>query len=228
MRTRIMAFRADRTLSSLPAIGGFLLITILSCMIRTIALGAEKLWRVSRPSIRPHHVDLELEHADFMDPVEFEKYVARLIAFQGFTDISTTPASGDLGVDIVANRNGFRYAIQIKRYARPVTRSAVSDVVGGMAAYDCSRAMVVTNNYFSPGAKKLARLNRCLIIDRDVLSDWVNDSLEACNRHEDQRRMSLAFRPKLRPPILLAKISLQVTAFFFGFAAVYVAMRLFI
>jgi HJR/Mrr/RecB family endonuclease len=33
--------------------------------------------------------------------------------------------------------------------------------------------MVITNNYFTPGAVTLARSNDCTLVDRDLLAQWV-------------------------------------------------------
>ena len=54
-----------------------------------------------------------------------------------------------------------------------VSRRAVSDAVAGMYHYGCNKAMVITNNYFSPGAITLARSTGCILIDRNILANWV-------------------------------------------------------
>jgi HJR/Mrr/RecB family endonuclease len=33
--------------------------------------------------------------------------------------------------------------------------------------------MVVTNQYFTSGAKALAESNRCTLVDRDTLASWI-------------------------------------------------------
>ncbi len=113
-----------------------------------------------------------------MPGTRFEAYVATLLQGQGYR-VKHTGASGDLGVDLVAQNGQFKYAVQIKRQADPVSRRAVSDAVAGMAQYGCNAAMVVTNNYFSPGAKELAHSNRCVLIDRDHLAKWIVEFQQA-------------------------------------------------
>jgi restriction system protein len=115
---------------------------------------------------------LRMADVDGMDGYAFERYVAQLLARQGYR-VTHTGHSGDLGVDLVAQNHLLRYAVQIKRQVDPVSRRAVSDAVAGMAEYGCNAAMVVTNNYFSPGAQELARSNRCVLIDRDRLANWI-------------------------------------------------------
>jgi len=48
-------------------------------------------------------------------------------------------------------------------------------VVAGMQHYRCTKAMVITNNYFTPGAETLARSTGCLLVDRDTLAKWISE-----------------------------------------------------
>ncbi len=109
---------------------------------------------------------------DYMSGVEFEGYINALLQMKGYKTKST-PHSGDLGIDLVATKQGEHIAVQIKRYSHAVDRRAVSDAVAGMKHYHCTKAMVITNNYFRPGAHQLAASNRCVLIDRDILADWI-------------------------------------------------------
>ena len=113
-----------------------------------------------------------LAGVDQMSGGDFEHQVARLLRRQGY-HAEVTTLSGDLGVDVVATRRFERIAIQAKCYRSPVSRTAVSDAVGGMKAYDCNSSMVVTNNYFTKGAQELARINGCRLVDRDEVARWI-------------------------------------------------------
>jgi len=115
---------------------------------------------------------LKLADVDRMEGAEFESYVRNLLLHQGFR-VSLTGRSGDLGVDLIAQRDGYKYAVQVKRYTPPVSRRAVSDAVAGKDHYGCSAAMVVTNSYVTEGAIKLARSTRCQLVDRDTLAEWI-------------------------------------------------------
>jgi HJR/Mrr/RecB family endonuclease len=117
---------------------------------------------------------LQISNIDKMAGHEFEGYVKSLLAERGFY-VQTTKTSGDLGVDLTAEKNGQLVSVQIKRQSKPVSRRAVSDAVAGMAHYKCNAAMVITNNYFTPGAKELAKDNRCELVDRDTLTKWIVD-----------------------------------------------------
>jgi hypothetical protein len=116
-----------------------------------------------------------LKEVDAMSGERFEHLVARLLSRQGY-HAKVTKLSGDLGVDVVARRGAERIAVQAKRYSEPVSRTAVSDAVGGMKTYNCNSSMVVTNNYFTKGAQQLAKDNECRLVDRDTLATWIEGS----------------------------------------------------
>lgn len=120
---------------------------------------------------------------DFMDGLDFEHYVADLLNNRGF-HAEVTKGSGDLGVDIIATNYIGKYAIQVKRYNQPVSRRAVSDAVAGKSYYDCDSAMVITSNYFTNDAVKLADANDCLLVDRDELIEWITDFTDASKSYE--------------------------------------------
>jgi restriction system protein len=70
--------------------------------------------------------------------------------------VSFTPASGDQGVDLIANRQGRRIAIQCKDYKAPVGNDAAQQVFSGAAFYGAQIAFVIAPNGFTPAARRLA------------------------------------------------------------------------
>lgn len=115
---------------------------------------------------------LQLSNIDEMSGTAFEAYVSAVLSSRGYT-VTATAATGDLGVDLIAELDGEATAIQVKRSARPVSRRAVSDAVAGMSHYGCSSAMVITNSLFTTGAATLAGSTACLLVDRDNLANWI-------------------------------------------------------
>jgi restriction system protein len=132
---------------------------------------------------------LVLEDIDNMSGHAFEQYVARLLQDQGYR-ATLTKGSGDFGVDIVAQKNGARYAVQCKRQRKVVSRRAISDAVAGKHYYDCSEAMVVTNSYFTPGAIELARSTRCILVDRDKLAEWIAEFRRSGKKETEPEQQS--------------------------------------
>jgi restriction system protein len=115
---------------------------------------------------------IRLSEIDGMPGVEFEEYLAGLLTDRGYA-VTSTPATGDLGVDLIATDEAGSTAIQVKRTAGTVSRRAVSDAVAGVAHYGCAGAMVITNGYFTKGAVELAASTKCVLVDRDELSSWI-------------------------------------------------------
>lgn len=90
---------------------------------------------------------------------EYEYFVAEYLRRTGYSQVTVTKGSGDYGVDILATKNGIKYAVQCKYYSSPVSLKAVQEVVAGAPCYGCNAAMVVTNNTFTKSAIKLAATN---------------------------------------------------------------------
>ncbi len=92
-----------------------------------------------------------------------EDYIAGIARSCGLPVIMTS-ITGDWGVDLIVGHRPNRLAIQCKRRARPVGAGAVQEVVAGAPMQDCTRTMVVTNNEFTPAARKLAELHECELV----------------------------------------------------------------
>ncbi len=101
--------------------------------------------------------------AEVMSGTQFEDYVAGVARSCGLPVIMT-PLSGDWGVDLIVGRRPNRLAVQCKRAGRPVGPAAVQEVVAGAPMQDCAQTMVITNNDFTPAARKLAELHGCHLI----------------------------------------------------------------
>jgi restriction system protein len=108
------------------------------------------------------------DEAAEMSGTEFEDYIARIARASGLPVIMTS-ITGDWGVDIIVGKRPNRLAIQCKRQSRPVGAGAIQEVVAGAPMQDCTRTMVVTNNEFTPAARKLAELHGCELVGRTEL-----------------------------------------------------------
>jgi restriction system protein len=109
---------------------------------------------------------------DNMTGLEFERFIAGLLKHQGYTNVRLTEKY-DYGVDIISEKDGIRWGIQVKRYSSLVKADAVRQVVTALKKYNCERSMVITTIIYSNVAKDLAKCNNCVLIDRNILSRWV-------------------------------------------------------
>ena len=111
-----------------------------------------------------------------LDGPEFEAYVALVLEDNGFKHVALTKGSGDQGVDILAERNGKRYAIQCKNYEGAVGNFAVQEAYTGAQFYGCDAAAVICPGQFTRGAKELAQSTGVLLWDGKKLSHMMRIS----------------------------------------------------
>lgn len=109
---------------------------------------------------------------DTMDGIEFERFLASLLRKMGYTDVQLTEKY-DLGVDIVAKKDGVIWGIQAKRYNSPVKAEAVRQAYTALTRYKCTQAMVITNSTYSRPAQMLAADNNVILVDRHLLAGWI-------------------------------------------------------
>lgn len=113
--------------------------------------------------------DAELLKVDRMDGPAFERWCADLLKRSGFSDVLVTQTSGDQGADVIAIKDGIRYAIQCKCYSSDLGNKPVQEVTVGKAIYHCHVGAVMTNRYFTSGAQEAAVATGTLLWDRDHL-----------------------------------------------------------
>lgn len=123
---------------------------------------------------RKFHRKYTLKQLDKMDGHQFEYACADILKANGYKHVKVTKGSGDFGVDIIAEKDKVRYAIQCKRYNHKLDNTPIQEVVGGLAYYQCDKGAVMTNQYFTEPAKQLAQVNDIELLDRDTLSHMVN------------------------------------------------------
>ncbi len=115
---------------------------------------------------------------DYMTGEDFEEYCAHLLHEVGFLDVTTTSASNDFGVDILAKYNNVLYAFQCKRYSSSIGIKAVQEVSSGMKYYHANVGIVITNQYYTSQAQELASAVGVILWDRDFLQKLIKASIE--------------------------------------------------
>jgi len=145
---------------------------IIGCLITLILL---KFTLRLRKRIKLRRQAVTLQEVDYMSGLEFEQYIANLLRKHDFKKVSLTEKY-DMGVDIIAEKNGQRWGIQTKRYSGLVKAEAVRQVIAGLNSYKCDKSMVITNSTFSKYAIKLAQSNHCILIDRMELAKLISEN----------------------------------------------------
>ncbi|MGI6226705.1 MAG: restriction endonuclease [Peptococcales bacterium] len=123
---------------------------------------------------QPDENNYTIDDIDLMTGSEFEKFISELFKKIGYKTL-ITKASGDQGVDVVAEKGGIRYAIQAKCYSGVVSNSAIQEVVAGSIFHKCDKAIVITNSYFTSSAIELAKANEVILWDREMLKQKILD-----------------------------------------------------
>jgi restriction system protein len=81
------------------------------------------------------------------------RYILRVSSKQFGYDVRGTPATGDQGADLIAERDGKKIIIQAKRYEGTVGNKAVQEVSEAVSYYGGDEGWVVTNSTFTASAK---------------------------------------------------------------------------
>ena len=121
----------------------------------------------------PVNLDAYMAYMDSLDGHAFEEFCAKLLRGNGFSDVYVTRGSGDQGVDIIAKKDGVKYAVQCKHYASALGNTPVQEIYAGCVHYHCHVAVVMTNSTFTNGAVELAESTGVLLWDRLHLRSMV-------------------------------------------------------
>lgn len=119
---------------------------------------------------------INMDSIDKMNGHDFEKFIASLLQKSGFENVEVTKGSGDQGVDVIAEKNQIKYAIQCKNYSSSLGNTPVQEVYAGAKFYGCHVGVVITNSTFTSGARELANNTGVLLWDRNTLSKMVKEA----------------------------------------------------
>ena len=125
---------------------------------------------------------------DIMDGKTFEKYLEVLFIKLGYK-VDRTRYIGDYGADLVVKKDGVKTIIQAKRYKNKVNIKAIQEAVAAKGFYQCDKAMVVTNSFYTKQAIELARSNRVELWDR---KDLVKALLSIKRKPESQTSLEVS------------------------------------
>lgn len=115
---------------------------------------------------------------DQMSGVQFEQFCIDLLIANGFLNVTATKASGDQGIDILAEKDSIHYGIQCKCYHSNVGNAAVQEAYSGSKFYNCHVAVVLTNRYFTPAAVELAKKTGVILWDRQKLMQLISNAAD--------------------------------------------------
>lgn len=89
-----------------------------------------------------------------LSPREFEEWTASLFSALGYGKVTLTPQTADKGIDILAEKDGFKIAVQCKKYKGVVGSPLVQQFLGAMQTSEIEKGFFVTTGTFSIEAEK--------------------------------------------------------------------------
>ena len=113
----------------------------------------------------------ELSFSPAMLPTDYEQYCANLLQRKGW-DAQITKASGDQGSDVIAEKPGMRIVLQCKLYTQPVGNKAVQEVYAAQKYEQADHAAVVTNETYTPSARKIAMSTGIALLHHTDVVEW--------------------------------------------------------
>lgn len=132
---------------------------------------------------------------EITDPIEFEKHCGNLLIAVGFKDVHVTQASGDFGVDILANDGEASIAVQCKLYSDPVGVHAIQEAVSGKCYYKCDKSAVITNSTFTQQAIELANATETILWDKTQVMKWELNLVKLIQKFNPDSQLSIADVP---------------------------------
>ncbi|MGM9917943.1 MAG: restriction endonuclease, partial [Lactimicrobium massiliense] len=91
------------------------------------------------------------------------------LAHHGHFAIRTTQKTKDYGADLIMRKGLHKIVVQAKRYDRNIGVYAIQQAMAAKAYYSADKAIVITNQYFTYSARKLAEVNDVQLVDRSDL-----------------------------------------------------------
>jgi restriction system protein len=114
---------------------------------------------------------------DRMTGEEFEKIIKILFQMLGY-QCKFTKKTKDKGGDIIAENPYETIAIQCKRWNQKIGIDAIQQAHAAKTIYNTTKAMVITNNYFTKDAIKNAKMLNIELWDRDQLIQTLLEHLK--------------------------------------------------
>lgn len=121
-------------------------------------------------------ITTSLEEIDSMTGYEFESLLKQLFEKMGYA-VKQTKLSGDQGADLIVNKFDEITVIQAKRSNSKIGNEAIQEAVASIGYYNAQKGIVMSNNYFTPSAKELAKSNKITLLDRDKLRELIEKYL---------------------------------------------------
>ena len=140
------------------------------------------LWDSSRYREKDYSEELKTQSIDVLyknveSGYEFESFCYTLFSELGY-QVEQTKLSNDQGADLIIQKDSIKKVVQAKFYSSTVGNKAVQEAVAAKAHYNAQYAIVITNNFYTPSAKSLAKSNSVELIDGDDIQRLILECID--------------------------------------------------
>lgn len=116
-------------------------------------------------------ISYNINDIEQMSANEFEHFCAEILLINGW-EARVTQASGDQGIDVIAQKANVKAVFQCKKYSTPVGNKAVQEIIAGKHFEQAHVAAVVSNALFTKSAKQLADVANVYLLHYSELTDF--------------------------------------------------------
>lgn len=121
--------------------------------------------------------------------LEYEQYCASILSRGGWA-VRPTPATGDRGADVVADKNGLRLVVQCKLYGQPVGNKAVQEIYSARPLYSADHACVVAPRGYTAQAERDAHAPGVRLLHHSDLAEFSNEIAARAKVVPDRRSVA--------------------------------------
>lgn len=139
-------------------------------IILIVYVSSKRIWNLQE---KKRFLRYKIDKIDQLDGISFEKFLGYHLMEKGYK-VRYTPMTADYGADLIlmAPKN-VKIVVQAKRWNSHVGITAVQEILGAIKYYEADYGVVITNNYYTPNAIILAKVNGILLFNRTDLQDYI-------------------------------------------------------
>ncbi|WP_260563313.1 restriction endonuclease [Bacillus safensis] len=106
-----------------------------------------------------------IKDIDYMNDFQFEQYLAYMFSANDYK-VQVTPERKGFRADFIIKKSGAKIVVQAKRQKAKVGIKAIQEIVTAKNHYKAEESWVITNNFYTKGARELAESNDVKLLDR--------------------------------------------------------------
>lgn len=131
---------------------------------------------------RKKMMNQKVEQLYHLTPREFEEWTESLFKSLGFQNVVLTPQSGDKGLDLIAEKDGNKIAVQCKKFKGVVGSPVIQAFAGALQTAEIDKGYFITTGSYSVDAERMAQDLPIELYDKNTLGDLIELAMKAENK----------------------------------------------